>query len=45
MEDYDWIQVAYIFDKELTVDNYRSLFERLVEYGRDDKELEILPNC
>lgn len=43
MEDYDCIEVGYVFEEELSVDDYRSLFERLVEYAGDDEELEFSP--
>ena len=41
MQDYDKIQVAYIFEKEPTVDDYQSLFERLLEYTGNDKQIKI----
>ena len=41
MEDYDKIQVAYIFEKEPTVDDYQSLFEQLLEYTGNDKQIKI----
>ena len=41
MEDYDCIEAAYIFEEELSVNDYRSLFKRLVEYAGGDEELEF----
>ena len=41
MQDYDKIWVAYIFEKEPTVDDYQSLFERLLEYTGNDKQIKI----
>ena len=41
MQDYDRIEAAYIFEDELSVDDYQSLFERLVRYAGGDEKLEF----
>ena len=43
MKDYDRIEAAYIFEDELLVNDYQSLFERLINYAGGDKKLEFSP--
>ena len=32
MEDYDWIQIAYIFESEPSIESYESLFGKVLTY-------------
>ena len=41
MKDYDRIEAAYIFEDELSVEDYQSLFERLFKYAGGDEKLEF----
>lgn len=40
MEDYDRIEVAYVFDTEPTTETYKDLFEKLLTLQNNDSESE-----
>lgn len=41
MQDYDKIWTGYIFESKPTVNDYQLLFERLLEYIKNDKQIKI----
>ncbi|ELZ21970.1 hypothetical protein C477_04474 [Haloterrigena salina JCM 13891] len=42
MEDYDWIQIAFLFDRELSHETYESLFDLFLEYSETDDNRDEL---